>query len=119
MTVFKKLLNDYRYCLLQGDHMDASAAYLALIKENASMQSRLEDLEQEMQEQCRIIEMSNERELRMVSKMEQLDKEKSAYKNALAYVILYGSDSWSGRLIKEVYDALCSVTTISNKETNA
>ena len=83
------------------------------------LQSRLEELEQEMQEQCRIIGMSSERELRMVSKMEQLDKEKSAYKNALAYVILYGSDSWSGWLIKEVYDALCSVTTISNKETNA
>ena len=47
MTVFKKLLNDYRYCLLQGDTLDASAAYLALIKENASMQSRLEELEKE------------------------------------------------------------------------
>ena len=47
MTVFKKLLNDYRDCLLQGEHMDASAAYLALTKENASMQSRLEELEKE------------------------------------------------------------------------
>ena len=47
MTVFKKLLNDYRYCLLQGEHMDADAAYFALIKENASMQSRLEELEKE------------------------------------------------------------------------
>ena len=50
MTVFKKLLNDYRYCLLQGDTLDASAAYLALIKENASMQSRLEEINQKVEE---------------------------------------------------------------------
>ena len=49
MTVFKKLLNDYRDCLLQGEHMDASAAYLALIKENASMQSRLEEINQKVE----------------------------------------------------------------------
>ena len=119
MTVFKRLLNDYRDCLLQGDTLDASAAYLALIKENASMQSRLEDLEQELQEQCRIIGMSAERELRMVAKMEQLDKERSKYQKAIAYARSYGSDSWSEWLISEVDDALCSATTKSNKETNA
>ena len=83
------------------------------------LQSRLEDLEQEMQEQCRIIGAGTERELRMVAQMEQLDKERSKYQKALAYARSYGSDSWSEWLISEVDDALCSATTKSNKETNA
>ena len=83
------------------------------------LQSRLEDLEQEMQEQCRIIGAGTERELRMAAQMEQLDKEKSKYQKALAYVRSYGSDSWAEWLINEVDDALGSVTTKSNKETNA
>ena len=83
------------------------------------LQSRLEDLEQEMQEQCRIIGWGTERELRMLAQMEQLDKEKSKYQKALAYTRSYGSDSWSEWLISEVDDALCSATTKSNKETNA
>ena len=70
--------------------MDASAAYLALTKENASMQSRLDELnqkvdglEKELEEQCRIIGMSAERELSMVAKMEQLGKDRRKYQNTL------------------------------------
>lgn len=33
MTVFKQLLNDYKQCLLRGDHSDGVAAYLALVDE--------------------------------------------------------------------------------------
>ena len=33
MTVFKQLLNDYKQCLLRGDHSDGAAAYLALVDE--------------------------------------------------------------------------------------
>lgn len=44
------------------------------------LQSRLEDLEQEMQEQCRIIGAGTERELRMAAKMEELEKENASLK---------------------------------------
>ena len=34
MTVFKQLLNDYKQCLLRGDHSDGAAAYLAIVAEH-------------------------------------------------------------------------------------
>ena len=83
------------------------------------VQSRIDECERESHEQCRIIGLSAERELRMVAKMEQLDKERLKYQKALAYARSYGSDSWAEWLINEVDDALGSVTTKSNKETNA
>lgn len=33
MTVFNQLLNDYKHCLIRGDHSDGAAAYLALVDE--------------------------------------------------------------------------------------
>lgn len=45
-----------------------------------SVQSRLEELENEMQEQCRIIGMSAERELSLISKMKSLEKDAARYR---------------------------------------
>lgn len=83
------------------------------------VQSRIDEYERESHEQCRIIGMSAERELRMVAKMEHLDKERSKYQKALAYARSYGSESWSEWLINEVDDTLGSNTVKYNKETNA
>ena len=98
------------------------------------LQSRLEDLEQEMQEQCRIIGMSAERELRMAAKMEELEKENASLKqDAARYRWLRdGSDlvaSWYGGIAlagfaktnkhKSELDTAIDTAMKTNKETNA
>lgn len=89
MTVFKQLLNDYRDCLLQGDHVDASAAYLALVKENESLQSRLESLEQELKdrnEACiglnSVIKRMAEDNIKRCGQMESLENDAAKYRLA-------------------------------------
>lgn len=44
------------------------------------MQSRIEELENEVQEQCRIIGMGAERELSLIAKIESLEKENAPLK---------------------------------------
>lgn len=45
------------------------------------LNQRVEELENEMQEQCRIIGMSAERELSLISKIKSLEKENSELKS--------------------------------------
>ena len=60
-----------------GDTYDyPDAARSAVETCNKAVQSRIDEYERESHEQCCIIGMSAERELRMVAKMEQLDKER-------------------------------------------
>ena len=58
-----------------GDVTKSENCFYELIDIAKSMQSRLESLENEMQEQCRIIGMSAERELSLIAKIESLEKD--------------------------------------------
>lgn len=58
-------------CVTEAD----AKAVAALADLAVQLQSRLESMENEMQEQCRIIGMSAERELSLISKIESLEKD--------------------------------------------